>query len=359
VNILSKDLNILSYIAILKGHQDICFRDMKRKIIKQGHNTLTITLPTEWTKKLNISAGDELEIFEKSNSLIINSNENPKEKSAVIDITNFTIPLIWRFFQGAYRSGCDEIKILFDPTKKSYEDAFHFYTTQFDYSKLGEKIPPKPAIAMVQGLVDRFIGMGIIETGKNYCVIREMGETSIREFERSLRRIFLVIIQMFDRVMEAAKKDEISESSLCKEIHAIDLNVDKFVDYCSRILNKTKISPFEEKKHLYFSTLYILELIGDEFKYIGKHLALSKRSVNDTNQLASMTKEHFEIYYKLFFKFDREEAIRLGISDFKLYSDYFMKKQNFKEDSRSIAKHYMMISKFTFVLAELRIEMEY
>ena len=164
---------------------------------------------------------------------------------------------------------------------------------------------------------------------------------------------------MFDRVIEATKKDEIKDSSLCKEIHTIDLNIDKFVDYCSRILNKIKTSPFEEKKHLYFSTLYILELVGDEFKYVGKHLALSKKSVKDTLQLSYIAKEHFEIYYKLFYKFDREEAIKLGINDFKIYGEYFANKNNFKEDSRSIAKHLMMISKFTFVLAELRIEMEY
>ena len=54
-----------------------------------------------------------------------------------------------------------------------------------------------------------------------------------------------------------------------------------------------------------------------------------------------------------------ELAIKLGINDFKIYGEYFANKNNFKEDSRSIAKHLMMISKFTFVLAELRIEMEY
>lgn len=39
---------------------------MKRKIIKQGHNTLTVTLPSEWTKKLQLGAGDEVDIIENS-----------------------------------------------------------------------------------------------------------------------------------------------------------------------------------------------------------------------------------------------------------------------------------------------------
>jgi len=332
---------------------------MKRKIIKQGHNTLTITLPSDWVKKLNLNAGDELDLVENDEVIMINGNERFKEKSGVIDITNFTIPLLWRFFQGAYRSGCDEIKITFDSNKKSYEDAFHYYTTQFEYSKLGEKILPKPAISMLQGLVDRFIGMGIIETGKNYCIIREMGDPSMKEFDNSLRRIFLVILQMFDRVIEAIEKNEIGDPSLCKEIHTIDLNVDRFVDYCIRILSKIQTSFPENKKMILFSTLYLLELLGDEFKYIGKHLAMAKKPLKDTIPLAEMVKEHFGVFYKLFYKFDRETVIKLAGNDFNVYSKHFEIKDDLSGNSRSIARHFMMISKLTWAIAELRIEMEF
>ncbi|MFH1710790.1 MAG: AbrB/MazE/SpoVT family DNA-binding domain-containing protein [Nanoarchaeota archaeon] len=332
---------------------------MKRKIIKQGHNTLTITLPSEWVKKLNVHAGDEVELYERESSLVINGHEKPQEKVAVIDITNFTIPLVWRFFQGAYRSGCDEIKIIFDPNKKEYEDAYHYYTTQFDYSKLGEKMPPKPALAMVQSIVDRFIGMGVIETGKGYCIIREMGDASVKEFENSLRRVFLVILQMFDRVIEAINNEEFGDTNICKEIHTIDVNVDRFVDYCCRILNKLSSSFSDSKKMLLFSTLYLLELLGDEFKYIGKHIAMSNKSLKDVLPLVEMVKEHFEMYYHLFYKFDREMAMKIGKNDFKTYNEHFKIKENLKGQGRSMAAHIMGISKFVLVLTELRIEMEF
>jgi phosphate uptake regulator len=331
---------------------------MKRKIIKQGHNTLTITLPNEWVKKLNVKAGDDVELFEKGSSLMINGQERAKEKTSTIDIRDLTIPMLWRFFQGAYRSGCTEIKVLFDPTTKNYEDAYHFYTTQFDYSELGEKIESKPAIAMIQGLVDRFIGMGIIETGKDYCIIREMGEPTTKEFESSLRRIFLVIQHMFERVLEAMENEEIDDVRLCKEIHIIDLNVDRLVDYCCRIINKVNTSFPDEKKALLFSTLFILEQLGDEFKYIGKHLALSKKSVADALPLAKRVKEHFEIYYNLFYKYDREQAIKFGNNDYDIYKDHFKIKDKIHGHSRSIARHFMMIGKFTLSLVELKIEME-
>ena len=49
---------------------------MKRKIIKQGHNTLTVTLPSEWVKKLNLNAGDEIDLVEDNSSLVINGKQH-------------------------------------------------------------------------------------------------------------------------------------------------------------------------------------------------------------------------------------------------------------------------------------------
>ena len=116
---------------------------MKRKIIKQGHNTLTLTLPRDWIKRLNLKAGEEIDVVENEDSLVINGHQNTKNNCAIIDITNCSVPLLWRYVQSAYRSGCDEIKVVFDQGKKEYADAFHFYTSQFSYSDLGEKMPPK------------------------------------------------------------------------------------------------------------------------------------------------------------------------------------------------------------------------
>lgn len=332
---------------------------MKRKIIRQGHNTLTLTLPKEWTKRLNVKAGDEIEVYENESSLVVNGHQNNKEQCSVIDITNFTIPLLWRYFQSAYRSGCTEIKIVYDPGKNEYEDAFHYYTTQFDYAEFGEKIPPKSAKAMIQEVVNRFVGIEMIETGKGYCIIKEMGEPSAKEFENSLRRVFLVILELFDRTIEAIKNNEIQDVSLCKEIHNIDLNIDKFVDYCCRILNKTNGVVADNKKQLLFSSLFILELIGDEFKYIAKHLALTKKPIKDCLEAALITKEHFEIYYKLYYKFDRETAIRFGESDIEVHKKNTKSKPKMQGESRSILRHLMMISKLTLALAELRIQMEF
>lgn len=142
-------------------------------------------------------------------------------------------------------------------------------------------------------------------------------------------------------------------------MHAIDLTVDKLVDYCARILNKISTDFPESKKSLMFSSLFILELIGDEFKYIGKHLALTSQSVKEVLALAKMNRTHFEQYYKLYYDFNRKQAIAFGDGDVEVYEANFKLKNKLHGDCRSISKHLMMVSKLTLALVELRIQMEF
>lgn len=332
---------------------------MKRRIIKQGHNTLTITLPAEWSKKLNLNAGDEVDLVEDSGSLVINGKQNNGFKSVTIDITGLTVPMLWRFFQSAYREGYDEIRLKYDPIQKEYEGVYNYYATHFEYTRVGEKIFKKPALEMVSDLVNRFIGMEIIDHGEGYCVIREMGEISSKEFDNSLRRIFLLLLDLFDKIISLIKNNKIADMTVCKTIHTMDTNVDRFIDYCCRINNKIKDSSFQKNKQVMFSTLYILELLGDEFKYIGTHLAKSKKKVDEILPFAEIIKEHFEKYYHLFYKFDKEGVVDFGKNDFKIYNDHFKIRESNNKDSQSIRRHLMQISKFVFVLMELRIEMEF
>ena len=332
---------------------------MKRKIIKQGHNTLTMTLPAEWSKKLNIKAGDEIDLIEDSGSLVINGKQNNGFKSTTIDITGLNMPMLWRFFQSAYREGYDEIRLKYPIDKKDFEGAYNYYASQFEYSRMGEKPSKKPALSMIEELVNRFIGMEVIDHGEGYVIIREMGEVTSKEFDNSLRRIFLLIEDLFDKVIFLIENDKTGDINICKTIHTMDINVDRFIDYCCRINNKIKDSSFQKNKPVMFSTLFLLELLGDEFKYIGNHLAKTQKKVDEVLDFTEKVKDHFEMYYKLFYKFDREGVIKFGEHDFKIYNDHFKWKDTKNKDIKSIRGHLMQISKFVFCLMELRIEMEF
>ena len=186
-----------------------------------------------------------------------------------------------------------------------------------------------------------------------------MGDVSSREFESSLRRIFLLLEDLFDKVSDLIRENKTGDMSICKAIHTMDLNVDRFIDYCCRINNKINDSSFQKNKPVMFSTLYILELLGDEFKYIGAHLASTTKKVDEILEFVEIVKKHFDMYYHLFYKFDRDKVIKFGENDFKIYNDHFKWKDSSNRDVKSLRSHFMQISKFIFVLMELRIEMEF
>ncbi len=331
---------------------------MKRKIIKQGYNTLTMTLPSDWVRKLNLKAGDEVNVLENSGILNIYGKQNDELKSTTIHINGLTVPMLWRFFQSAYREGYDEIKICFDPNKK-YESAYNYYASQVEWKKMGEKTSSKYGLDLINEIVNRFIGLAIIDHGEDYCVIREMGDASSKEFDNSLRRIFLLLNELFDTVIDLIKKNKVGDIGVCKQLHTMDINVDRFIDYCCRINNKINDSTFQKNKQAMFSSLFLLELLGDEFKYVGMHLAKSKKNVDEILPFVEKVKEHFEMYYKLFYKFDPDGVGAFGNNDSKIYNDHFHWKEATNKDVNSIRRHFMKISKFIFCLMELRIEMEY
>jgi len=291
--------------------------------------------------------------------LIINGKQNDRFKSVTIDITELRIPMLWRYFQSVYREGYNEIKIVYNPSKKEFEGAYDYYATQFEYKKMGEKPPKKPPFDMISELVNRFIGLAIIDSGEGYCIIREMGELTAKEFESSLRRIFLLLLDLFDKIIDLIKNDKIGNISICKTIHAMDTNIDRFIDYCCRINNKINDQSFQKNKSVMFATLFLLELIGDEFKYIARHLAQSKSKVSEISSFAEIIKEHFETYYHIFYKFNNEKIIEFGENDFRIYNNHFKLRDYSNKDIQSIRRHLMQISKFIFCLMELRIEMEY
>jgi phosphate uptake regulator len=330
---------------------------MKRRVIRQGHNTLTITLPSKWAKDLNINAGDEIELIERDKSILITSEKhNGETKRTEFDVSNMDIPTIWKHFMSVYREGYDEVKVKFN-SKLELESPYKFMTEhRFDsrYKKPSEK---KSITSALQGFVDRFIGFEIIEHSKDFVLIKDMGAPTAKEFDSSLRRVFLLFQQMAEETLDAIEK---GDSSSLIGIHDIDINLDKFHDYCVRVLNKIGCQN-GKKTSLLFSTLYLLEMAGDEFKNIAIHLIndINESKFQHIRKMVEVIKEQIGNYYDLFYKFDEEKIKKISELDQKTYLEVPIMYKKANEDEKEVFHHLRMIGKYINSLMELRIEMEY
>jgi phosphate uptake regulator len=333
---------------------------MRRRVIKQGHNTLTMTLPSTWTKKLNISAGDELELEEKQNGLFLTTEKKLNAgKRAEFDITDMDIPTIWKYFMSVYREGYDEVRVYFD-SLKTLDSPYKFYThhkTDPKVSKLIKSTRKRSITTALQGFVDRFIGFEIVEHGKDYILIKDLGGITSKEFDNSLRRVFLLLQQMAEEVFEAIVE---GNTSSVEAMHDIDINLDKFHDYCIRVLNKIG-NKNPEQKSLYFATLFLIEMIGDEFKNIAIHLIqdFSTGNLETIKPLVKFVKEQIDNYYDLFYKFDKEKIKKISELDQKTYMDFPKLYRKANEEEKEVFHHLRMVGRYINSLLEIRIEMEY
>lgn len=327
---------------------------MRRKIIKQGHGTLTVTLPSQWTKKVGLKPGDEVDIIEKDEGIFIGNKETSNEKATEFDITGMNIPTIWKYFMAVYREGYTKIEIRF-PQNMVLENPYKFFTKHRADNKHKNEPEKKEIIDALQIFVDRFIGLEIVKHTANSILVHEMGSPTIREFNNSLRRVLLLVQQMADETLESIQDDK---PQLLSHIHSMDVNLDKFHDYCIRILNQ--IGTPNHKK-LLFSTLYLLELIGDEFKNIAIHIIkdYKKKKFKNIADFAKAIKEQCGLYYNLFYKYDNTNIKKISEIDKNIYFETPKMYKKASEEEKEVLHHLRMVGTYINALVELRIEMEF
>ena len=332
---------------------------MKRKVIKQGHNTLTITLPSKWAKDRGVRAGDEIDIAEQEKSLVINTEGNGAiPSSTTIDIAGMSAPLIWRYISSAYRAGYDEIAVIgIGSGRKTLYSAFSYNT--LDYLRNGTH--PKTAgldmspMETVSACINRLIGVEIIDQKPNYCLVKDMSEVSDKEFKNALRRIFILLQTEAESIKEGFR----GKADSLKSIHIVDTNLDRFEDFCFRVLNKKGYTTMRKTSTMH-SLVFTLEMIGDEFKKIAVHM------LEDNGRYTEKIKEIFktmagqlELFYKLFYKFDRQKAVVIYQKDNEAtkISEKHFKKLN--DDEKEILHHLKKIGIYILSLTELKIDMEF
>ncbi|MFH1316701.1 MAG: AbrB/MazE/SpoVT family DNA-binding domain-containing protein [Candidatus Woesearchaeota archaeon] len=324
---------------------------MKRKIIKQGHNTLTMTLPSKWAEKFNIKAGDEIDLVEQGKDLKITTEKtNTESERVVVDISGQMVTMVWRMVSSAYRAGYDEIKIVFE--NKSFKDLYTAFTYDTIYAL--NSIQGFSALEAIQALVNRFVGFEIIEQKSNYVIIKDLGETTGKEFENTLRRIFLLLLTMADAIMGSikGKKDEL------KAFHMIDTNLDRFEDFCLRILNKQGYSDFK-KTPIMFTLIFLIEMVGDEYKKMGLHILKLNKMSPGLKEFITLVDSMVRDFYDLYYNFSKEKAAELYKKDaegYKLFDKVWPKTST---EEKELLHHLKKIGKLIYSLTELRIDLAY
>ena len=237
------------------------------------------------------------------------------------------------------------------------QNPYRYYKRQIYDPRFKKYNIPKTIGEALRLFTNRFIGFEIVEYGKDSTLIRSMSDVSTKEFDSSLRRVLLLIQSMAQDTLDAVK---FNDKERVISIHDTDINLDKFHDYCVRVINKYPVVPLHLSAPI-ISTLQFVELIGDEYKNIANHLIFDfpKNEYKSITYIAQAISDFINSYVDLYYKFDKSKVLNLAVLDQTIYTSIqeLVKKALFPE--QEVFHHFRIIRRYLNSLVELRIQMEF
>lgn len=247
---------------------------MKRKVIKQGHNTLTVTLPRRWCDENGIEGGDEIEMEQKGRAIHLGFKGKPPTEKTRLDISTFDVALE-KLIYSVYKKGYDEIEI---------------------YSS-----DPKQISKIQKIVLELVVGFEIFRQTRQSCVIKRVMEINASEFDPLIRRTFLLLHSMQEGILKCILD---GDKKALRSFRDMETMNNRYTGFCRRLLNKKGYGDYKNEKILYCMVEY-LEKVADEYKFMcdllgdGKNLSLvSKWNVSAFQELISLSKDIEKLYYR-------------------------------------------------------------
>ncbi len=279
---------------------------MRRKIIRQGHNTLTVSLPRKWCDNHELKGGNEIEVDEKGNCLLLSKEAFKGTGSVTVDVTGLDRSTIILLVQSLYEYGYDSIEIKTKDTKARW------YWGQEDVGM--------PYI--INFAVNRLIGAELVSSSDNSYKIQVIAGELKESFDIVLRRVFLLLSDLFETFVERYRKNDVL---IIRQIELKYAQTRRFMNYLIRLLNKFGHED-ASKTTFYFGIIKSFNRMAESLKNTSgppeDPLKISKKACD----LIQEAKETFDDYYNLFYKYNIAK-----ISEFVKKRDLLKRKIYYEE----------------------------
>ena len=248
---------------------------MKRKVIQLAGKTAVVSLPSKWVKKYSVKKSDEIEIEERGNELIIKTESQNKHRAIALDINDFSDKTLRYCISGLHKAGYDEIIL--------------------NYSK------PQFNESINDLVANLMLGFVVSEHTDKKIVLRNIASEDRSEFNSSLRRCFLVALNLADSSLEMLKS---SDFSILSSLSSLEKSTNQLSSFCLRLINKG-VNIKNEDSIFTSIVVWSLEKIADEYKNIFELVARNKVKVNvEILSLYSKINILLRAYYNFYYNFD-------------------------------------------------------
>jgi phosphate uptake regulator len=239
---------------------------MKRKVVKHGISTLTISLPSKWAKVNKIKNGDLLNL-DLSKDKIVLSGKGKHFEEIELTLTGEEEWYIHRILRHLYTCGYDEIKV--------------------NYSKENQ-------IGLIRKGIKYLTGIEVVESDSNSCLLKCVISADESDYHQIINRILWLIQSQFNYFIEDSKKGKLSMANEVAEIHKTMM---KLNNLSRRKINKTPIYDSTISKYVYWFLTSLMNI--SSFILYCYEDAEKKSKINLTEKEFDLVNTTSEFYYNL------------------------------------------------------------
>jgi phosphate uptake regulator len=232
---------------------------MRRKLVKQGPSTLTISLPASWVRNNNLKAGEEVVLNVQNSNIVIEPDRGEEPKSTItLDVRNRSDTFVKTLLSAIYKKGYDEARLLIRKEQFAIID---------------------------KGIRDNLLGFEIVQQSNESVTIRFVTKVDSDELPALTRHAFFVTLSIAEAAAQGAQLEEML---------VLEETNNRIVNYCERILNKNASQ--EEDTIFRYIIVWLLEKIADDYRDIYKRK--EKVSKEDATLTAQLVRQFYELFYK-------------------------------------------------------------
>ncbi len=256
---------------------------MDRKVIRQGNDTLTITLPRDWTRKFDIKSGDSLNVSTKDYILELSGKRAVHAEKYKIVIEKNDCNLVRWCIGALFRIGADEVEL-------EYNDEATLNTIQVV-------------------LTNKFAGFIITDQKRGCCIIKSLSSDDEKNLQSLMNRSFLIVISFADNCLLYLKDRDFKKM---RDIIYLHDNCDQTIALCERIINKNCYGGIINASAR-FSIIENLELMGDLYRNLALLFASMEKPFKEHDVLAGILGDAnncFRSAYELMHEYNDAKIIR-------------------------------------------------
>ena len=313
---------------------------IKRKVIQIANSTQLISLPRKWALKYDIKKGDELEVEEDGNKIFISTESVQESGNIEVDITGLDRDSFMFLIRILYVRGYDEIKLIFN------NPIVHHY-------RLGKKVK---VISAIHAEVNRLTGIEVIQQRENFCILKILSESSIKDFDLILRRIFLLISDASNDLIKGAGK---GDKYLVESMEEKHNTITKFMSSALRLLNKVG-HPNHKNTFLYYHIIESLDNVNDILKESARDIVNFKIKISkNSEKILFRINESLAEFNKLFYKFDFKLVEKLSSERYKIMVEIRGALKKFSKDEILLLMNMERVQEEILDLKVARMALQY